>query len=159
MIYVILAMDEKNGIGLNNTIPWHSTADFRHFKETTSGAIVLMGANTWRSLPIKPLPNRINVVVTSTPIDGVLTVHPTALERYIFSTKLANEHDIYVIGGAMLINSALYLCDELIITHIPGDYQCDVTVPNILDDYVEYDFNTLSDGLIVKKYKHVRELN
>ena len=157
MIYVILAMDEKNGIGKNNTIPWHSTADFRHFKQTTIGSIILMGANTWRSLPTKPLPNRTNVVVSSHPIDGVLTVHPTAIERYLLSTKLMNESDVYIIGGAMLVNSSLYLCDELIITHIPGDHQCDVSLPNIFDDFFEYGMKTLSDGLIVKQYKHTSE--
>lgn len=142
-------MDEANGIGRDNTIPWHSAADFAHFKSTTTGAIVMMGANTWKSLPVKPLPNRTNVVVSSNPIHGVETIHPTAIEQYLLSVK----SDVYIIGGAMLVNSALYLCSELIITHIPDDYDCSVKLPNIFDDFTQYDSNFLSDGLEVKYYK------
>ena len=74
-INIIVAMCKKNGIGLNNKIPWKISEDMHYFSKKTSGNyqgdvnkknIVLMGRNTWESLPkkYKPLPHRFNIVLT-----------------------------------------------------------------------------------------------
>lgn len=63
----VLAVDAQGGIGKDGGIPWHLPADLKHFKEITEHSVVIMGRKTWESLPdvAKPLPNRINIIVTS----------------------------------------------------------------------------------------------
>ena len=66
MIRAILACDQDWGIGKDGDLPWpHNPDDLKWFKEQTTGSVVAMGKRTWDSLPTKPLPNRNNVVVTS----------------------------------------------------------------------------------------------
>ena len=73
MIRAILACDEDWGIGKAGTLPWpHNPADLKWFKETTSGGVVAMGKATWDSLPNKPLPNRNNIVITSSSDDYIV---------------------------------------------------------------------------------------
>ena len=61
---IILAMDSQNGIGKNNGLPWRIREDLRLFSQITRNNVVIMGRNTWDSLPKKPLPFRINVVIS-----------------------------------------------------------------------------------------------
>ena len=66
MIKLILATDKNGGIGYKNKLPWPSLKkDMEKFKSLTSNNICIMGSKTWNSLPKKPLPNRINVVLSS----------------------------------------------------------------------------------------------
>ena len=64
-IGAIVAIAENGVIGNGLEIPWHISEDFKHFKRTTTGGIIVMGRRTWESLGSKPLPNRENVVITS----------------------------------------------------------------------------------------------
>ena len=66
MFEIITAIDQNNGIGKNNSIPWNLPKDLKHFKDITENSFVIMGRNTWNSLPKKPLPNRINIIISST---------------------------------------------------------------------------------------------
>lgn len=62
---IIVAYSEpEGGIGYEGALPWHIPADFQHFKRHTEGNVVIMGRNTWNSIPCRPLRNRINIVVT-----------------------------------------------------------------------------------------------
>ena len=66
MIKAILACDDEWGIGKNGDLPWpHNPADLRWFKNNTLNSVVVMGKSTWDSLPRKPLPNRENLIVTT----------------------------------------------------------------------------------------------
>lgn len=69
MFDVIISADLNNGIGYKENIPWNFATDMKHFREITSKKIVIMGRKTWDSLPIKPLPNRFNIVVSSNWMD------------------------------------------------------------------------------------------
>ena len=62
---LIVAIDKKRGIGLNNKIPWYFKEDLQFFKKITLNSIVIMGRNTWESLK-KPLPQRYNIVLSTT---------------------------------------------------------------------------------------------
>jgi hypothetical protein len=64
---LIVCFNQKNVIGAKNAIPWHLPSDLKRFKHLTQGHIVVMGRKTYESLPVKPLPNRINIVITSNP--------------------------------------------------------------------------------------------
>ena len=65
MISLIVACDSRNAIGKNNEIPWHLSDDLKRFKSITMGNTVIMGKNTWLSLPFKPLKGRKNIVISS----------------------------------------------------------------------------------------------
>ena len=67
MISAIVAVDNNWGIGYNGNLLEHIPADLKDFKQLTTGQVVIMGRKTWDSLPKKPLPNRLNIIITSTP--------------------------------------------------------------------------------------------
>lgn len=132
MIRAILACDEKWGIGKNNDLPWpHNPADLKWFKENTVGGVVAMGKATWDSLPNKPLPNRNNIVVTSSQDDynggGYHFVKfETASAELVNMSKL---QDVWVIGGAQLVEGLLPIIDEIWLSRIKGDFECDTFLP------------------------------
>ena len=66
MLILILAQDQENGIAKDGKIPWYIPQDLKFFKKITSGHTIIMGRNTWNSLPVRPLPKRNNLVLTST---------------------------------------------------------------------------------------------
>lgn len=120
---LIVACDPKGGIGYNNKLPWTNIqGDLPRFKELTTGKVVLMGRNTWESLPKKPLPNRINVVVSSTDIPGITTL--TGLP----DKDNMDLSDVFLIGGAKLINSSWHLIDEVYLTRTFSEYTCDTFI-------------------------------
>ncbi len=106
MIKIIVAVDKKGAIGKNNDLLYNIKEDLKNFKDLTSGNIVVMGRNTWDSLPIKPLPNRTNIVLTKTlkGIDGAIVLSSfEELEEYLKYT----DKDVYIIGGASIYNQVI----------------------------------------------------
>lgn len=135
MVKAILACDEKGGIGKNNCMPWpHNSEDMKWFVDKTRGQVVVMGSSTWNSSEMpKPLPNRINIVVTSNPEkhnipQEVYTTNENMLGDIEFTDKLYKE-DVFIIGGANIIDQTLSIIEEFYITRIPGDYDCDTFLP------------------------------
>jgi dihydrofolate reductase len=119
---LIVACTPSGGIGYKGRLPWSNIqGDLQRFKKLTTSQTILMGRNTWESLPKKPLPNRNNIVVTSTSITGATTVSGVIDEF----GKLDN---IWVIGGAKLINSCLHLINEVHLTRVTLEYECDVFI-------------------------------
>ncbi len=118
-VSLIAAVSKNNCIGLHNQIPWHLPEDLKHFKNLTTGKIVLMGRKTWESLPEKfrPLPNRKNIVVTRQS-DYAL---PDGVERFSEieeAIKKYGDQEIMVIGGAEIYKQTIELADTLYITHV-----------------------------------------
>ena len=68
---IIIALNEKNGIGLNNEIPWKCPEDLRFFRQMTENNVVVMGRKTWESLPHRPLKNRINIVLSRNQMENL----------------------------------------------------------------------------------------
>ena len=64
-IHLIWAQDLNGGIGKDGKLPWHISEDLKNFKKITSNHPVIMGRKTWDSLPIKPLPNRRNIILSN----------------------------------------------------------------------------------------------
>lgn len=97
---LIWAQDLNGLIGIDNALPWDIPEDLEFFKSSTRGLPVVMGLNTWISLPRKPLPHRRNIVVTS---------HPDLVRDVEVVTSL--EHslpgDCWIIGGASIYQQAL----------------------------------------------------
>ena len=128
---LIIACDPNGGIGYQNRLPWTNIrGDLPRFKQLTEGQVVIMGRNTWDSLPKKPLPGRVNLVVTSRPFkhEGV----------YCFE-KITDSNDWYwIIGGAKLISSCWPYINEIHLTKTFAQYTCDCFI-NLVK--LEHDFN------------------
>jgi dihydrofolate reductase len=117
---LIIAFDPKGGIGYNGTLPWTNLrGDLPRFKELTTGKIVLMGRNTWDSLPKKPLPNRTNWVKTSRPVDGI--TNPD-------DDTIAQNKEVWLIGGAKMIESYWDYIDEIHASVTFSEYTCDTFI-------------------------------
>jgi dihydrofolate reductase len=119
----VIACDPKGGIGYENKLPWDKIqGDLPRFKQLTDGQVIVMGRNTWESLPKKPLPNRINVVVSSKDIEGVTTI------KEISKTFDDEYKSAWLIGGASLINSSWWCIDEVHLTRTFTEYTCDTYI-------------------------------
>ncbi len=126
-IVLIAAMARNRIIGRNNQLIWHIPSDLKHFKKLTTGQIVVMGRKTFQSIG-RPLPNRINVVITRSPHfrpDGIHVFHSLteALESF------RDRHLIYIAGGAEVYRQALPLAHQMELTLIDHDYEGDATFP------------------------------
>ena len=130
-VTIIAAVGLNGSIGNGKEMPWHIPEDLKHFKDTTRGHIVVMGRKTFQSIGSRPLPGRINIVVSSEHlINGRTPIgfpdEPTKLIEYN-SLELAlnaayglqtEERKVFVIGGGEIYRQALRLTDELIISHV-----------------------------------------
>jgi len=70
-INLIWAQDENGGIGKQGRLPWHLPEDLKNFKKLTLHHPVIMGRITWEGLPLKPLPQRRNIVISKTHRDDI----------------------------------------------------------------------------------------
>ena len=126
---LIVAVDKKTGgIGIDNGIPWRIEHDMRFFKKTTTGNVVIMGKNTFNSLPGgKPLPNRVNIVVSTSLYKEITTDKSVLitkdLEQTIPFSNVKHGMDAFIIGGPGLYTEALEkgLIDCMYITEIESD--------------------------------------
>ena len=122
-ITAILAMTEDRVIGCDNELAWHIPEDLAHFKNLTLGQVVIMGRNTFFSLPEKfrPLPGRRNVVLTREKIENV----ECFADISEMLRALKNEQQkIFVIGGASLYNQFFEknLIDSVELTLLKNDF-------------------------------------
>ena len=136
-ISIVVAIGAHNRvIGKDNALPWHIKADMEHFKNLTLGHPVIMGRNTWESIPerFRPLPHRDNLVITRNEeyVAPGATVVPS-LEKAIEIARENDSDEIFVIGGATIYEQALGIADTLHITLIEGDFQGDTFFPEYKD--------------------------
>ena len=159
MIRAILAHDSQWGIGKDGDLPWpKNSEDLKWFKECTTGCTVMMGRNTWESLPFKPLPNRINAIVTSQNIEGSLGCVVADMKSMLkILPQMKAQKDIWVIGGAQLVESMLYYIDEIWLNDVGGDYNCDTFLPKeqIMKQFSATSCEVKSFGTITKWIKNV----
>ena len=165
MISIVVAYDENRGIGYNNDLPWSPISeDWKHFKATTQNKTVIMGKNTWESLPFKPLSNRTNMVISRQHPDKFVVsldkndkpVHvflASSLETAIEQTP--NNKEIFIIGGGYLYKYALEmnLVDRIIASEIFGTYQADTFFPEINLDQWDYELIDVFDKFQIIQYQ------
>ncbi|WP_299922700.1 dihydrofolate reductase [uncultured Pelagimonas sp.] len=116
MITLIVARALNGAIGRDGTIPWHVPEDLKSFQRETLGGALIMGRNTWDSLPVKPLSKRLNIVVSSQP-DAAELVVPSIAD----GIKLASDRGydrVYGIGGARIYQEMLAIADRLLISEV-----------------------------------------
>jgi dihydrofolate reductase len=132
---LILACDPNGGIGYQNTLPWSNIqGDLPRFKRLTEGQTVIMGRNTWDSLPKKPLPNRINFVVSSSPLEAE---HHNVHRAYSINPTDPDTFPYWIIGGAKLIESCWEVISEIHLTRVYDHYTCDTFIDLL---YIEHNF-------------------
>ena len=152
MIIGIVAIAKNYAIGKNGKLPWHYSADLKFFKETTTGNAVVMGANTWRSIG-KPLPNRLNVVLTRT---GNVAVPDDVVKlnnkQAVIDLEKKAMGNVYIIGGAQVYRDLADIIDEWIVTEIPVTVEdADTFMPeDFLDGFELEQTIDLDDKLRVK---------
>ena len=127
---LVLAVADNGVIGSAGAIPWRIPADMRRFKALTIGKPVIMGRKTWESLPKKPLPARLNIVVTrdtSFKAEGAEVVH--SLDDAILRAEREASDEIAVVGGAEIYLAALPRTDVIHLTEVHVDASGDVRMP------------------------------
>ena len=151
---MIVAMDEKNGIGLNNKLPWNKREDMKYFAKKTKGNgnnAIIMGKNTWLSLPKKPLPNRDNIILSRSEEwigHGFKTYN--SIEE--IKNNKTDYEEVWIIGGEKIYNLLLYeedLC-EIHISRIKDVYECDTFFPKLPERYKLIDQGYLDDDIILE---------
>lgn len=127
-IIVIAAIAKNNVIGRGMDIPWHISDDFKRFKELTTGHVVIMGDKTYESLPVKPLPDRENIVLTFNK-----NYRPEGTKvMYSFEDAIEYSHNkkkVFIIGGASIYKLGIQVADKLELTRIYRDFDGDVFFP------------------------------
>ena len=140
MISLIVARAQNGAIGKDNDIPWHGPEDLAMFKRETLGGAIIMGRNTWDSLPFKPLKNRLNIVVSS---QKDLAEHVVnSIDEAIALARAEGYMRIYGIGGAGIYKAMLPIADRLLITEVATEIpDADVYFPEFSTD----DFQRISE--------------
>ena len=138
------AVSKNFGIGVNNKIPWHIPEDLEFFKRLTLNNVIIMGKNTWRSLPKRPLSNRINIIITNTiPTEQYPTnVIFTSLENLQNHLSIFPHLKHIFIGGAHLFHSLQQYIHTIHITYIDSVVECDVFLPKISNHFFLSEFST-----------------
>ena len=131
IVSLLVAADENNVIGKNNSLPWHLPNDLKYFKNQTWGMPILMGRKTFESIG-KPLPGRKSIVITRNrewQQNKITVVH--SIEEAIRKAEELDVKEIFVIGGAQIFESAFPLAGRIYLTRIHHRFEGDVHFPNI----------------------------
>jgi dihydrofolate reductase len=136
-IAIYVAIAENGVIGREGGLPWRLSSDLKRFKADTMGKPIVMGRKTWESFPRRPLPGRLNIVVTRDPAyraEGAETVpsfdDAIALAR-ARGRCMPGADEICVIGGGEIYRQAMPLADRLHVTHVLAKIDGDTLFPAI----------------------------
>lgn len=155
MVSAIVCVDSNWGIGSNGDLLIRIPEDMKHFKKLTTGNVVVMGRKTWESLPNKPLPNRLNLIVTSKERTVDFMTAYINIEEALVRARMASkdpEDEWFVIGGGQLCKELLPICNKVYVTKVNHAYQnVDTYFPNI-DNIPEWEMESASE---IKEYNDV----
>jgi len=130
VIAVIVAVAENGGIGKDNDLLCHLPGDLKRFKELTSGHVVVMGRNTWLSLPNPPLPGRKNIVISDNKDDqfeGAVMVQ--SLQEAI--SQMSKDKINFIIGGGSVYRQMMPVANRFYLTRIHRSFDADTFFPDI----------------------------
>lgn len=132
-ISIIVALAENNAIGKDNKLLWHISADLKRFKRLTTGHTVIMGRNTYLSLPVRPLKGRRNIVIT----DHATDFYPDCVMAYSIDEAIQlcdDDKENFVIGGASVYRQFMPFAQKLYITKVARSFDADTFFPEIATD-------------------------
>ena len=155
-ITIVVAVAKNGIIGANGGIPWRIRGELPHFKRTTTAgdAICIFGHNTYSTLPIRPLPDRTNVVISQTFTPGV---QPDG--SIVFSTlDAALEHfkdasEVFICGGAYMYAAALPIADKLVYTIVDLEPIGDTSFPKVNWDEWTKTYSEPCEGFEITKWE------
>lgn len=144
---IILAVDENWGIGKDNEMLFHIKKDLKHFKDITTKNIVIMGRNTYESMG-QSLPDRENIILSKNPDfkaeNAKIFQNPDQVLNYIKDSK----KEVFVIGGAKIVEIFLPYCNQAIITKIKAKKDADTYLHNFDQDP---DFEIIKESQIYEE--------
>ena len=145
---IIAAVDNNWAIGFRGQLLVSIPNDQRHFREETTGKVVVLGRKTLQTFPQgQPLKNRTNIILSTDKkyqVKDAIVVH--SVEELLEELKKYPSEDIYIIGGESIYRQLLPYCDTAHITKIDHEYQADTYFPN-LDKDAEWEITADSDEL------------
>ena len=115
-IHLIWAQDQNGGIGKDGQLPWHISEDLKLFEKLTLNSAILMGRNTWESLPISPLPERRNIVLSSKGVTDVECY--SSVGECVKKLNGDGTEKLFVIGGSTIYRNFIHKADQLHITQV-----------------------------------------
>ncbi len=128
MISLVYAQSRNGIIGADGGLPWRLPSDLRRFKEMTLGKPIIMGRKTWEGLPKRPLPGRMNIVVTrqkTFAAEGAVVVDSVTAAI----SAAGNVPEICVIGGGEIYRMFLPLADRIYLSEVDVDVVGDTKAP------------------------------
>lgn len=127
---IIVAVGSQFEIGKDNRLLWHLPDDLKRFKSLTDGHHLIMGRNTYLSLPFRPLKNRVNIVITDRPEDSF---EGAVMVSSIDAALKVSEGDTerFVIGGASVYQQFFSVADKLYLTRVEGMFEADTWFPEV----------------------------
>lgn len=117
---IIVAMGRDRSIGADNQLLWHLPQDLKRFRQLTTGHTIVMGRNTWHSLPCGALPNRRNVVVSRTLDEAQGAEVYRSVEEAL--RELEGEAEVFVIGGGQIYEQLLPRVLKLYLTVVEAEF-------------------------------------
>lgn len=129
----IVAVDRNWGIGKDNGLLVHIPGDLKYYKEKTRGKVIVIGRKTLESLPGgKPLPNRVNIVMSRDPdFDRDDCIVCRTREEVLEKIADYESDQVYICGGSYIYRLFLEDCDEFYVTKIDEEYEADTFFPNL----------------------------
>lgn len=130
---IIVAVASNNAIGKDNKLLWHISEDLKRFKKITAGHTVIMGKNTFYSLPVRPLPNRRNIVITDVKGETI----PGCEMAYSIDEAIAmadENSENFVMGGASIYRQFFTTVQKLYITWVKKDFDADTFFPEVKEN-------------------------
>eukprot|EP00026_Physarum_polycephalum_P014815 Phypoly_transcript_15374.p1 GENE.Phypoly_transcript_15374~~Phypoly_transcript_15374.p1 ORF type:complete len:168 (+),score=18.63 Phypoly_transcript_15374:308-811(+) len=135
ILSLVVAASQNNVIGRGGQLPWRLPAELAHFRNVTTNHHILMGRKTWDSIPKKPLPNRVSIVLTSQDSIGMEESESLklvkSLDQGIDFAKHSGETELMIIGGEGVFKQALPLCNKMYFTRVHANVEGDVFFPEI----------------------------
>lgn len=128
LISIISAMADNRVIGIQNRLPWKLPADMKWFRLHTLGKPIIMGRKTFESFGSKPLPDRLNIVITRDKnyhAPGALVAH-TIDDAIVLA---GNAPEVMIIGGESFYKQMLPRSDRLYLTYVHGKFDGDAWFP------------------------------
>ena len=136
-ISIIVAIAENFAIGKNNQLLWHIPEDMKRVKKLTTGNVIIMGKNTYFSLPKRPLPGRTNLVIS----DDLSDHFEGCAMAYSFDDalgKMSEDRENFIFGGASVYRQFFPLASRLYITLVHKEFDADAFFPHInFNDWIE----------------------
>ncbi len=128
---IIAAIGINNELGANNALLWRLRDDLQLFKQLTMGHCIIMGRKTFESIG-KPLPGRINIVVTSSFIDIEGITLAVDLNHAVEIARSTGDDESFIIGGGQLYGYAMDLADKLYVSFVEAEFpEADIFFPPI----------------------------